>query len=96
MDPTSTALLMKTTPLYDAHVAARGKLVDFAGWAMPLQYSGVVDEYHAVRSAAALFDVIGRGVVCVDINQRCALSDARQAHEDLENRKTTGTTILLP
>lgn len=47
-------------------------------------------------SAAALFDVIGRGVVSIDINQRYALSDARQAHEDLENRKTTGTTILLP
>jgi len=37
---------MKQTPLYEVHVAHGGKLVDFAGWAMPLQYSGVLDEYH--------------------------------------------------
>lgn len=52
---------MNHTPLYDAHVAAGGKLVDFAGWEMPIQYSGVVDEYHAVRRAAGLFDVSHMG-----------------------------------
>lgn len=52
---------MNRTPLYEAHVAAGGKLVDFAGWEMPIQYSGVVDEYHAVRSAAGLFDVSHMG-----------------------------------
>ena len=56
---------MKRTPLYDAHVAAGGRLVDFAGWEMPIQYSGVIDEYHAVRRDAGLFDVshMGRLVV---------------------------------
>lgn len=57
---------MKRTPLYDAHRAAGGKLVDFAGWDMPIQYTGVLDEYHAVRQAAGLFDVshMGRFQVC--------------------------------
>ncbi len=52
---------MARTPLYDAHVAAGGRLVDFAGWDMPIQYSGVLDEYHAVRAQAGLFDVSHMG-----------------------------------
>ena len=47
-------------------------------------------------SAAALFDVVSSGKVKIRINQRYALKDAAQAHADLENRKTTGTTILIP
>ena len=56
---------MKQTPLFACHQAAGAKLVDFAGWEMPIQYSGVVDEYHTVRSKAGLFDVshMGRLVV---------------------------------
>jgi aminomethyltransferase len=52
---------MQRTPLYDAHRAAGAKLVDFAGWDMPIQYSGVVDEYQTVRSRAGLFDVSHMG-----------------------------------
>ena len=52
---------MKRTPLYDAHVSLNGRLVDFAGWEMPIQYSGTVDEYHAVRAHAGLFDVSHMG-----------------------------------
>jgi aminomethyltransferase len=52
---------MKRTPLYDAHRAAGAKLVDFAGWDMPIQYSGVVDEYQTVRARAGLFDVSHMG-----------------------------------
>ncbi len=47
-------------------------------------------------SAAALFDVVGKGIVKIEINQTYALKDARQAHIDLEARKTTGSTVLLP
>lgn len=47
-------------------------------------------------SAADLFDVVGKGAVSVSINQEYALADAVQAHIDLEGRKTTGSTILLP
>ena len=48
---------MKRTPLYLCHVAAGAKLVEFAGWEMPLQYEGVIAEHHAVRNACGLFDV---------------------------------------
>jgi aminomethyltransferase len=58
--------MMKRTPLYDRHVAAGAKLVDFAGWEMPIQYSGVVDEYQTVRTAAGLFDVSHMGRFTVE------------------------------
>jgi NADPH2:quinone reductase len=47
-------------------------------------------------TAADLFDVVKSGKVKIPINQRYRLEDAAQAHRDLESRKTTGTTILLP
>jgi NADPH2:quinone reductase len=47
-------------------------------------------------SASALFDMVSRGIVKIDINQRYPLAEAAQAHSDLEGRKTTGTTVLLP
>src|SRR5262245_10444130 len=49
------------TPLYDRHVAAKGRMVAFAGWEMPIQYTGIVDEHQAVRTAAGLFDVSHMG-----------------------------------
>ena len=48
--------ILRRTPLYEAHVAAGGKIVDFAGWEMPVQYKGLIDEHRAVRTAAGLFD----------------------------------------
>lgn len=56
---------MKQTPLIDAHRKAQGKLVDFAGWEMPIQYTGVVDEYQTVRRHAGLFDVSHMGRISV-------------------------------
>lgn len=49
-----------------------------------------------IATANDLFDVVGRGIVKVEINQTYALKDAAQAHRDLEARKTTGSTVLLP
>ncbi|MEX0759502.1 MAG: quinone oxidoreductase [Tistlia sp.] len=49
-----------------------------------------------LASAQELFEVVGSGAVKIEINQRYALKDAVQAHRDLEARKTTGSTILLP
>ena len=57
---------MKRTPLYHIHVSAQAKLVDFAGWEMPIQYSGVVDEYQTVRTAAGLFDVSHMGRLTIE------------------------------
>lgn len=45
------------TPLYDEHVSQSARMVDFAGWDMPVQYASTLDEHHAVRSAAGMFDV---------------------------------------
>jgi NADPH2:quinone reductase len=45
---------------------------------------------------AELFDMVGSGKVRIEVNQRYALKDAAQAHRDLEARKTTGSTILIP
>jgi NADPH2:quinone reductase len=47
-------------------------------------------------SAAALFDMVENGIVKVEINQRHGLADAAKAHADLEGRRTTGTTLLIP
>jgi NADPH2:quinone reductase len=47
-------------------------------------------------SAAELFDLMLKGKIKVDIDQRYALADAAQAHTDLAARKTTGSTVLLP
>ncbi|MFC3226151.1 quinone oxidoreductase family protein [Marinibaculum pumilum] len=49
-----------------------------------------------VASANALFDVVQKGIVKIEVNQTYPLADAVQAHKDLEGRKTTGSTVLLP
>ena len=51
------------TPLYDAHVRMGGKLVDFAGWEMPINYGSQIEEHHAVRRDAGMFDVSHMTVV---------------------------------
>ncbi len=51
------------TPLYDQHVACGGKMVDFAGWDMPLNYGSQLEEHHAVRQDAGMFDVSHMTVV---------------------------------
>jgi NADPH2:quinone reductase len=48
------------------------------------------------ETADELFDMVGSGKVKIEINQRYGLSEVRKAHEDLEARRTTGTTIFLP
>ena len=54
---------MKQTPLYGRHQALGAKIIDFGGWAMPVQYSGILDEHKAVRQAAGIFDVSHMGEV---------------------------------
>lgn len=54
---------LKKTPLYQTHVDAGGRMVPFAGYSMPVQYSGVTDEHLTVRSAVGLFDVSHMGEV---------------------------------
>jgi len=69
------------TPLCDWHRAHQGRLVDFAGWAMPVQYSSIIAEHEAVRKQVGLFDVshMGRlefnGEEAMDLLQRSTVND---------------------
>lgn len=51
------------TPLHDVHVQAKARIVEFAGWEMPVQYAGILEEHEAVRTRAGLFDVSHMGEV---------------------------------
>ena len=62
----------------------------------PTLFAYIASREELEESASALFDVVGSGAVSIRINQRYNLSEAAKAHTDLEGRKTTGTTVLLP
>lgn len=57
----AAAMALKRTPLFDAHKHLGARLVEFGGWEMPVQYSGILDEHRAVRQRAGLFDVSHMG-----------------------------------
>ncbi|HNQ77252.1 MAG TPA: glycine cleavage system aminomethyltransferase GcvT [Acidobacteriota bacterium] len=56
---------LKRTPLFEEHRKCGGKIVPFAGWEMPVQYSGLIDEHITVRTKAGLFDVSHMGEIWV-------------------------------
>ena len=56
---------MARTFLYDEHVKLNAKMVDFAGWDMPVQYTGIIEEHNNVRKNAGLFDVSHMGEIFV-------------------------------
>lgn len=64
---------MKKTPLYDRHFALGAKMIDFGGWLMPVQYTNVIDEHHATRTQAGLFDICHMGEIDVKGPQAFAL-----------------------
>jgi glycine cleavage system aminomethyltransferase T len=70
------------TPLYDTHVALGAKMVDFAGYEMPVLYTGIQEEHLAVRKAVGVFDVshmgefIVRGKEALDLVQKVTSNDA--------------------
>ena len=58
-------MTLKRTPLYSAHQKLGGRLVEFGGWEMPVQYASIMDEHLAVRAAAGIFDISHMGEVWV-------------------------------
>jgi len=60
MASTEDGPLLKT-PLYDWHVAHGARMVDFAGWSMPIQYKSIIDEHHAIRNAVGIADISHMG-----------------------------------
>ncbi|MCL6580205.1 MAG: glycine cleavage system aminomethyltransferase GcvT [Firmicutes bacterium] len=52
---------LRKTPLYDMHVKYGGRIIDFGGWALPVQYTGIIEEHRTTREKAGLFDVSHMG-----------------------------------
>jgi aminomethyltransferase len=76
---------LKETPLIQAHKNLKGKMVEFGGWNMPVQYSGLVEEHKAVRSKAGLFDVSHMGELLVS---------GKDAESLLQKATTNNVSIL--
>jgi aminomethyltransferase len=70
----STAPL-RATPLNSVHRALGARMVDFGGWDMPVQYSGIIDEHHAVRRAVGIFDVSHMGEIEIRGPEAVKLAD---------------------
>lgn len=57
---------LKKTPLYETHQKNGGRIVDFGGWALPVQFSGIKDEHNGCRTHAALWDVSNMGELMIE------------------------------
>jgi glycine cleavage system T protein (aminomethyltransferase) len=83
-----TTPMLKRTPLYEAHVSIGARMVEFAGWQMPVQYSGHIQEHMAVREAAGLFDVSHMGEIEIQgphalaLVQRISTNDASKLEDN--------------
>ncbi|MEG0774972.1 glycine cleavage system aminomethyltransferase GcvT [Clostridium sp.] len=75
----------KRTHLYNAHEKYGGKLIDFAGWVLPVQYKGILEEHEAVRNHAGLFDVSHMGEVD---------ATGEEAFEFVQNLVTNDISVL--
>lgn len=84
---TTTPTDVRRSPLHDLHIHAGGKLIDFHGWMLPVQYSSIIEEHTAVRTAAGLFDISHMGQVIVsgpkafDFLQSLFTNDLRRTTE---------------
>ncbi|MBL8940242.1 MAG: glycine cleavage system aminomethyltransferase GcvT, partial [Archangium sp.] len=81
----------RLTPLNAAHKKLGGRLVDFAGWELPVQYSGLIPEHEAVRTKAGLFDVSHMGEV--EFKGKGALETANRLITNDLARITDGQAI---
>ncbi len=79
-------------PFYIGELAGKGSLY----LTRPTLDTYTAKREDLVKMANELFDVVARGIVKIEVNQSYALKDAAQAHRDLEARKTTGSTVLIP
>ena len=83
---------MKHTPLYQAHIDAGAKMVDFSGWKMPLNYGSQVQEHHQVRADSGMFDVSHMGVVDVKgVEAKIFLQNL--IANDVDKLKTAGKAL---
>ncbi len=66
---------LKRTPLFDVHSSSKARLVDFGGWHMPVQYSSILEEHNAVRTAVGMFDVSHMGEIEIEGPEAAKLVD---------------------
>ena len=66
---------MKKTPVYETHVELGARMIDFGGWVMPVQYSGILEEHNKVRESAGLFDVSHMGEIMIDGSEALEFAD---------------------
>ncbi len=89
---------MSRTPLYHAHLELNARMVDFAGWEMPVQYSSTLKEHLAVRTAAGLFDVSHMGQIeirgsdALEFTQHMTCNDVSR----LEDGQAQYSALLYP
>lgn len=57
--------MSQKTPLYEKHVELHGKMMDFAGWELPVEFTGIIEEHKQVRSSAGIFDVSHMGEILI-------------------------------
>jgi aminomethyltransferase len=85
-----TSQTLRRTALYERHAAAGAKLIEFAGWEMPVSYEGVGPEHQAVREACGVFDVSHMGEIevsgpqALDLLQRVLSNDVAQLGLELD------------
>ena len=89
---------MKKTPLNDLEKNLGGKMVDFGGWELPVQYSGILEEHDAVRTQAGVFDVSHMGEITVRGPQALELLQRNTCNDvsKLENGRIHYTGLLYP
>jgi aminomethyltransferase len=68
--------MSRRTPLYERHISRGARMVDFAGWEMPVQYTGILDEHRAVREACGVFDISHMGEFVVRGREASAWLDS--------------------
>lgn len=84
----------RKTPLFATHLAYGGRLIEFGGWAMPVQYAGIIEEHRAVRQAAGLFDVSHMGEF--DVRGRQALDLVQKAVTNDVSGMVDGQIVYSP
>lgn len=85
---------MRKTPLYEQHLKLGAKVIDFGGWALPVQYTNVMDEHRATREAAGLFDICHMGEIAVKGGQAFELLQYVMAR-DLSQQKENQMKLCL-
>ncbi len=94
----STPLGLMSTPLFPLYREYGAKVVDFHGWALPVQFSGVIKEHEAVRSSAGLFDISHMGEIvlagnrALDLVQKLTINDASR----LQDGQVQYSAMCLP